>query len=174
MQASAAKITWGEGSTGPKPTINATPAKPHTQPTSLRTVRVSSFSQAAQKMPNTTAVVLSSALYPAGSCRAAQANNEKGSATDKSPSKINSRQCLSGQRWRITRIKTASVTVAKPMRSAAMTLGPSNGLAMRISMKEAPHRADSAMSCAKYLVFTSGRLWGTACASLVAGASVGR
>ena len=72
----------------------------------------------------------------------------------------------------MTRIKRVSVTVAIPMRSAASTLGPSKGLAMRISMKEAPHKADSAMSCAKYLVFTSGSLWGTGGASFVAGASI--
>ena len=28
MQASAARMAWGEGATGPRPTISATPAKP--------------------------------------------------------------------------------------------------------------------------------------------------
>ena len=47
-----------------------------------------------------------------------------------------------------------SVSVASPMRSAAITLGPSTGLAMRMKRKEAPHRADSSTSCRKWRVFT--------------------
>jgi hypothetical protein len=62
MQASVASSTSGVGATGPRRTIRPTPAKPTTQPASLRAVSVSSFIQAAASVPNTTTVLLSSAL----------------------------------------------------------------------------------------------------------------
>jgi hypothetical protein len=62
MQASAASSSVGEGSTGPSRTIKATPAKPHAQPSHLRSESVSSFIQAEASTPKGTTMVLSSAL----------------------------------------------------------------------------------------------------------------
>ena len=98
MQASTAVITSGVGATGPSRTMNATPANPHRQPSTLRKVSVSSLSQAAANVPNMTAVEFSSALYPAGKCKAAQLKRKNGAATDNAPSTASSRQWLHGQR----------------------------------------------------------------------------
>jgi hypothetical protein len=43
--------------------------------------------------------------------------------------------------------------VAMPIRKTASTFGPNTGLAMRISMNDAPQRADSKTSWTKCLVF---------------------
>jgi len=72
-----------------------------------------------------------------------------GTATDSAPKRVNSTQCRQGQRCFSAAMMSASVTVAKPMRPTASTLGPSTGLATRRNRKEAPHRADSAISCTK-------------------------
>jgi hypothetical protein len=55
-----------------------------------------------------------------------------------------------------------SVMAAVPRRMAVSTLGPSTGLAMRSIMNEAPHKAESASSWKKYLIFTA-RVPGAAC-----------
>lgn len=62
MQASTASRVGPSSRTGPSCTIRATPTKPRAQPSSLLRVSVSSLSQAAARVPNSTAVVLSRAL----------------------------------------------------------------------------------------------------------------
>lgn len=62
MQASAAASVAVSSGTGPSRTIRPTPMKPNAQPISLRADSVSSLNQADASVPNSTAVVLSSAL----------------------------------------------------------------------------------------------------------------